>query len=186
MSILSKHIAFVNEQALVQERLAERYAKDEKRQARHLATKERLQELAGDLVLADQSLDAYSVTESPSVQAPALTLRADDLDGLPQELLNELSEGAIPDKSESALLKVIEEKGGIASLDVILVGLYRQTGEVLKRTTLTSKLYRMTQKGNLFPVPSKKGVYSTRKLTEEETVRLFGGDQATQTQIELA
>jgi len=89
-------------------------------------------------------------------------------------LLSELSEGAIPDKGETVLLNILEARGGIASLDQILVSLYKKTGEVMKRTTVTSKLYRMVQKGTVFPVPIKKGIYSTSKLSDEDVSRLFG------------
>ena len=75
--------------------------------------------------------------------------------------------------------------GGIASLDQILVGLYRNSGELWKRNTLTSKLYRMAQKGVVFQVPEKKGVYSTRRISEEDARRLFGleGQEGTQQQL---
>lgn len=92
-------------------------------------------------------------------------------------MLTELSESALPDRGETLLLHVINDRGGIATLDQVLVGLYRKTGEVMKRTTLTSKLYRMTQKGTVFVVPSKKGVYSTRRLSQEDVAAMFGEDQ---------
>ena len=80
-------------------------------------------------------------------------------------------------RGETLLLHVINDRGGIATLDQVLVSLYRKTGEVMKRTTLTSKLYRMTQKGTVFVVPSKKGVYSTRRLSQEDVAAMFGEDQ---------
>ncbi len=175
MSILAKHLAFVNEQVIVQGRLADKYKKDERRTALHLASQSRFDELAQALLEADKLLD-QSPLQRNQLHAPVLTLRADELDGLPSELIAELSDGAIPDKADVALLQVIEERGGVASLDQIIVGLYRKTSEVMKRNTLTSKLYRMAQKGVVHPVPEKKGVYSTQRLSEEQVAKLFGTD----------
>ena len=72
-----------------------------------------------------------------------------------------------------AILKIVEAAGGIASLDRILVGLYKETGEIMKRTTLTSRMYRMSQKGLIFPVHGKKGAYSSEELTEEQVEQLI-------------
>jgi hypothetical protein len=44
----------------------------------------------------------------------------------------------------------------------------------MKRSTLTSRAYRMVQKGNLFSVPTKKGVYSTHELTEDQVSQILG------------
>lgn len=188
MSILSKHFALVNEHIAVQEKLAKKFAPEtrlfnEYRHSLHLSNVERFKILFSDLEAADKLLD--SAASQPSVQTPVLTLSSDELEGLPPELLAELSDGAIPDKSESALLQALAARGGIASLDQILIDLFKKTGEVLKRTTLTSKLYRLTQKGILHPVPNKKGVYSTQKLTAEKAASLFGEDAAEGSQQSL-
>lgn len=189
MSILAQHLPFVNEHIAVQDKLAKKFAPgtkifNEYRHSLHLSNLARFKALHEDLEAVDKMLDE-APARSP-VQTPVLTLKAEDLEGLPAELVGELSDGAIPDKGESVLLLVIDERGGIASLDQILIGIYRKTGEVMKRTTLTSKLYRLTQKGVLFALPTKKGAYSTRKLTSEDVARLFGEDPPEQTQESLA
>lgn len=172
MSSLNKFSVFVNEQIGVQSRLAKKYGKDEQRKLLHEQSRDRFTELLCAIVEADELLD--SLQEQKDVQTFALTLQPDELEGLPKELLDELSEGAVPDKADAALLQVIRDRGGVASLDQIIVGIYKKTGELVKRNTLTSKLYRMSQKGTIFPVPEKKGVYSTRRISEEDAKRLFG------------
>lgn len=102
----------------------------------------------------------------------SITLMPDELDGLPEELISELISDS--DRSEREIYKVIEECGGIASLDRIILTLYKKTGEVHKRAGTTSRLYRMSQKGFAFPVPGKKGVYSIKQLSEAEAEKLFG------------
>lgn len=183
MSSLSKHLVFVNEQIGIQNRLAKKYEKDERRSRIHLASRDAFIALLSDIEEADAALDAALGRQV--VQTPVLTLRVEDLDGLPQELLSELSEGAVPDRVDTSILSTIDMNGGIASLDQILVGLYRNSGELWKRNTLTSKLYRMAQKGVVFQVPEKKGVYSTRRISEEDARRLFGleGQEGTQQQL---
>ena len=177
MSILAKHLSFVKEQVAVQGRLATRYQKDERRSALHSASSESFRALADDLALADSKLDECAATASrrPEPKQLRLSLTPQDVDGLPQELMAELSYSG-GDKTEFALVQAIDKLGGIASLDQILVATYRATGEILKRTTLTSRLYRMAQRGLIFTVPSRKGVYSTTKFTDQDAALLFGAD----------
>lgn len=96
-----------------------------------------------------------------------LGLTPHDIDGLPDELIQELSISDA-DIADFGILSVVDEAGGILSLDKILIGLYKRSGEIHKRTAINSRIYRMIQKGLMFPVPSRKGVYSTREITEEE------------------
>lgn len=176
MSILNSHMAFVNEQIGIQTRLAKKYANDQQRSELHLDTRDGFIALLAAMSDADTLLDAAEPSRGQA-QTPVLTLRAEELVGLPAELLNELSEGAIPDKGDAAVLQALEDRGGIASLDQALISIYKGTGELWKRNTLTSRLYRMAQKGTIYPVPLRKGVYSLRRITEEEAKRLFGLEQ---------
>lgn len=78
---------------------------------------------------------------------------------LPQELLSELSVSKADDL-EDKLVTVINSYGGVASLDQILVGLYRKFEISQKRRFLQNKLYRMEM---VWSVEGKKGVYSTKE-----------------------
>ena len=179
MSSLAKHLALVKEHVAIQNRLAKRYENDQKRSAIHVASRDGFIALLDAISQADAELDAAASirgSSSEPSQAPVLTLRPEELEGLPAELLAELSEGAIPDKADLAIINAIDQRGGIATLDQFMTGLYRTTNELIKRNTLTSKLYRMVQKGTVFPVPTRKGVYSTRRISEEETKRIFGAE----------
>lgn len=85
----------------------------------------------------------------------------DDLADLPPELLAELSGGA---KGESdPLIQIINKHGGTASLDQILINLYRDYGEVGKRTLVGNKLYRLGRRKLVWSVPGRKGIYTTTK-----------------------
>lgn len=102
-----------------------------------------------------------------------ITLTLEDIEGLPPELMQELSISDA-DRLEFTIVSIINDAGGILSLDKIIVGLYKKTGEVHKRSTLTSRLYRMIQKSLIYSVPYRKGIYSTQELTDDDVKRLFG------------
>ena len=76
---------------------------------------------------------------------------------LPPDLLDELSI-ANTDALEDQLVTVVNAYGGTATLDQILVGLYRKFGISQKRRFVQNKLYRMPM---VWSIPGKKGVYST-------------------------
>lgn len=53
---------------------------------------------------------------------------------------------------------------GIATIDEILVGLFRDFQYVTEdRRTLAGKLYRMTRAGHLEGVPKRKGVWKVKE-----------------------
>lgn len=81
---------------------------------------------------------------------------------LPPELLEELSISK-GDELEDQLVTVINAYGGEATLDQILVGLYRKFKVTQKRRFLQNKLYRMTM---VWSVDGKKGVYTTTEPEE--------------------
>lgn len=172
MSILQKHVPFVKEQIEFQERMATRYAENLFRANLHNATKAKFELLKFELEAVDKALDEHRTQISPAPSGRLrLSLTPQEIEGLSEEVLKELSisEG---DKTEFAIMSLIEEAGGITSLDRLIVGLWRKTGESIKRQTLTSKLYRMGLKDLVFNVPGKKGVYSNRRISEEEAVKL--------------
>lgn len=94
-------------------------------------------------------------------QEPSLAAGYDDLSDLPPELLKELSEGAKGEKD--LLLKIIEERGGTANLDEILIDLWRKHKEIGKRPILANRLYRLSRRELCWPVPGKRGFYTTIK-----------------------
>lgn len=174
MSILQKHFPLVNEQAEFHERRVGKYSTINAFRANlHKVTAEKLRALQADLMVADAALDAPAAKSAPHKERNPiqLSLSFDELAGLPQELLNELT-GA--DKLEFAIINATEEAGGVITLDRLLIALYRNTTEIHKRETITSRLYRMAQKNLIFNVPGKKGVYSTEQLSSEDAAKLFG------------
>lgn len=117
------------------------------------------------------------ITKSISEDAPSRVPPADDLTDLPPELLAELSGGA---KGESdPLIQIIEDRGGTATLDQILIDLYRKHREISKRALVSNKLYRLAKRGLCAAAPGRKGVYTTRDLPETKS----DSDEAAETAL---
>lgn len=104
------------------------------------------------------------------IKSSPLYLTSEDLEGLPQNLIDQLNITE-SDKKEMYISKLIEKCGGIISLDKLLIAIYKDSGEIHERNKLMARLYRMSQKGIIHTHPSKKGQYSTSKwnIDEEQT-----------------
>lgn len=109
----------------------------------------------------------YFIDSNKPIKKDSLYITAEDLVGLPQELIDALN--ITPsDKKDFLIADIIKELGGIAMLDKIMIAIYRKTGEIETRTKLTARIYRMINKGLVFAHPSKKGVYTSKKLEKSE------------------
>lgn len=91
-----------------------------------------------------------------------------DIEDLPEELKQELAISEA-ERFDLDVLKIIEAAGGKISLDVLLVQWYRTKGEVVKRRTMTSRIYRLLNKKRLYSTPGLKGVYQLAKPMDEDT-----------------
>lgn len=158
--------SFVNEQIAFHQQMAEQASREgnDRKMTRHQTIMARY----GDLIMV--LADYREKVRKPSVQRLALTW--EEVHDLPPELLQELSVSD-GDKLEFEVIKVMEDLGGVASLDRLLVALYRSTGEVYQRTWLNNRLYRMGQKEMIHSVPGKKGVYSLLPMDKEEAAALL-------------
>ncbi|PHS77453.1 MAG: hypothetical protein COB56_03265 [Robiginitomaculum sp.] len=85
-----------------------------------------------------------------------------DLSDLPDELKAELS-AIKTDDLEDQIFTIINAAGGEANIDTILVELFRRFNLVQKRTYITNKLWRMTQKDGLLWAADGKGIYTTKE-----------------------
>jgi len=178
MAKIDDYLAFVNEQVQVQDRLAIRYDHEPYRRNRHVSSKNKFVELANYLgQIKSHGLDFGDASLNRSLSAQKrIQLTYEDLQGLPEELVKELNV-TDTDRQEMEIEHIIAQSDGVLSLDKIMVELYRRTGEIHKRNTLTSRLYRMAQRRMIYNVPGKKGVYSTYEISEADAKRMFGPDQ---------
>ena len=81
-----------------------------------------------------------------------------DLGDLPPELRQQLSAYKV-DELEQKLHDIAKSTDNELSIDHFLVEMYRRHGDIHERRPLMNKLYRMAQKGMIFAVEGKKGVY---------------------------
>lgn len=84
----------------------------------------------------------------------------EDLQNLPPTILNELNTRA-SFVLEWQIIDIINDLGGVASIDKIVISYWRKHETPLTRTLLNAKLYRMKHKGLLDSDPKRKGVYAT-------------------------
>jgi hypothetical protein len=173
MKEIATHIALVKNQLEFHERQASRFEGEPRRASIHHHTAERFRELLGDLLLLQDYQISHPNWMTPQSDQPKrLALTWEEVEGLPSEVLAELSLSD-SDRTEFAIVSAVRAVGGIASLDRIILHLYKATGELHKRIPLNQRLYRMTQKEILFPVPGKKGVYSLEPIAEEHAAALI-------------
>jgi hypothetical protein len=93
---------------------------------------------------------------------PDLGRRVGNLDDLPEELRRQLQIGKIGEFEAQIIAVIRDTYDGVANVDEVLVGLYRQTAVIHPRQYIANKLYRMGQAGQIVSVPRKKGVYRSK------------------------
>jgi hypothetical protein len=177
MRKIEDYVGFVKDQVQVQDKLATKYANEPYRHNRHLQARNSFSELAEYLEQIRAhglKFDDTSLNRSLSAQK-RIQLTFEDIQGLPEDLIKELNVSDT-DRQEMVIEHIIAQSGGVLSLDKILVELWRRTGEVHKRNTMISRLYRMAQRGMIYNVPGKKGVYSTYEISEQDAKKMFGQD----------
>ena len=111
MSILEKHLAFVNEQIAVQQKLAARFTAEPKRQKLHLDSADKFKALAAALEEAEKALNGVPAASRIRPLQLRLSLTQEDVEGLPEELVKELSISDA-DRTEFAILNLVDESGG--------------------------------------------------------------------------
>lgn len=170
MENVDRYIEFVKSQQSFHERQSKRFSDNIQRQTLHKDTADKFTSLAEYLIETKEKLMTRPTTGNIQTLANGryrIALTPEEVADLPEELMSELSVSDV-DKAEFNIIALIDEAGGIATLDRILVALYRQNDKVTKRATLNARLYRMGQKGLIHSVPRKKGIYSTSVVTDED------------------
>jgi len=92
----------------------------------------------------------------------SIRLSDKELNELPDELLSELRIENYQNE-QSLIESIIEFNGGTASLDQLLILIYKNTGEIKRRDKLNAKLYRMYKKGIIKKVKDTKSLYEICK-----------------------
>jgi hypothetical protein len=169
--MLEDHIALVNSQLDYYEGQIERFPPDNPRyRPAQIDMYRRLYERHMGLLKYLEAQRARQIQPSPTPQStptessvaptPESTGDDEDLSDLPPELLAQLS-GRAKKGSSDPLVQIINDRGGTAALDEILIDLYRRTKEIGVRNVISNKLYRLTKQGFVRAIEGKRGVYTT-------------------------
>lgn len=126
----------------------------------------RINDFTSLLEFLEKQLQSQTSSAKTS-RAPRLTLLPSDIEDLPQEVRAQLAISA-SDIADFNIISIIEDLGGIASLDQIIIAEYRKTGVVMERSKATAKIYRIVQKGLLKTVEGKKAVYALSDYEEND------------------
>jgi len=97
-----------------------------------------------------------------------------DISDLPDELVKELAVTPT-DELEDQVLTVVRACNGEANLDQVLVGLYRKFKVIQTRRYLQNKMYRMSKKLLLYPIPGQRAAYSLQPKDEPNSAFLLQG-----------
>lgn len=131
---------------------------DPAKAARHRGILRRFEELLPKMVKIAELGDIpdLEVTEVKKIGS-----RFGDLSDLPDELKTQLVSIQYDALEQQIIDTVNDNFDHIASIDEILVSLWRSHGDLHQRDIIANKIYRMTRKEQLYSVPGRKGVYST-------------------------
>ncbi|SFJ00070.1 hypothetical protein [Nitrosomonas sp. Nm34] len=170
MSILEKHIDFVKNQIAYHQRQSEKLGKkNDSRSDRTCSNHKKVLEDLVDLAEFLESIpkDLSSLDKKSKAVSSSLHILPSDLEGLPQELLDELNISD-SDKQELEIIKSLENAGGVLTIDKLMIQLYRDTGAIHNRKQLAAKLYRMTSKGLLRSNQDKRGAFEIADSLQPE------------------
>ncbi len=85
--------------------------------------------------------------------------RIGNIESLPKELTEQLKSYKVNDDERVVVAVIKEIYEGMATIDEILVGIYRRKGKVEDRAALARMIHRLVKSGNLEPVKQRKGAY---------------------------
>lgn len=90
--------------------------------------------------------------------------RLGDLSDLPEALRKQIAVAKLDDLEEKIIKTIRDRFEGVANVDEIMVGLYRDHQYITEdRRQLANKLYRMQKAGLVESVPKRKGVYRVQQ-----------------------
>ena len=157
--------SFVKSQLDYHRRSAERFKSDPIRNRKHSNIVARFEALHSFLLSIPENQARKH--GAPPVVPKQGVMRIGSIDELPKELIDQLSITE-SDHLEFDIISVVDGFGGAASIDEILVGLWRKTQKVTERAFLSRKLYRMAQQEKIWPVQGRKGIYATTPVEVAE------------------
>jgi len=163
---LDEEVDFVKSQIDHHSRSVEHFRskRDDTKMRRHLGILRRFEDMLPKIetAISDPSGAAPTVELSAKIGS-----RLGNVMDLPEEMRAQLVSIQF-DETEMQIVSLIRDKlDGVATIDEIFVGLFREHGVDSTRESLANKIYRMTRKELLFSVSGRKGVYSIQPVSIE-------------------
>jgi hypothetical protein len=182
--MIREHVDFVKAQVEYHRRRLEQYTKNGNasligvHQRLHAGFNSLLDAMNSDINTPDSPAASEQNPSLDSLLANPIALDRAQLTGLPQELLAQLQISPA-EKFQWQVVDIIERTPNkTISLEVLLIALYKTTGEVFERTDLSNRIYRMMKKGIVFGVTGKKGQYTTLPQAGDQlTLETNGNDE---------
>lgn len=116
---------------------------------------------------AEWVLQSGTMSDTPSIPSD-LGRRLGDLSDLPEALRKQIAAAKLDDLEEKIIKTLRDRFGGVANMDELIVGLYRDHAYITEdRRKLANKLYRMQQSDLVESVPKRKGVYRLKEKSAE-------------------
>lgn len=145
---------------------------------REIAAKNKTHAVSIELVEIAEAMDAMVIhTQGLEQLTTAVSLSFGDLSDIPDELKAELNVPK-PDELDNQIATLINTSAGrTATIDQILIGLWRKFGVVQKRRFLQGRLYRMIKNDMLWSVPDRKGTYTTVPTEGGSSMEDFQDDE---------
>lgn len=170
MTKIDNYIAFVKEHVAIQQKLARRYEDTPYRKTQHVNSAKSLADLSDFLEeIKENGTQDTSYLHRSGSPKKKLQLTYEEIEGVPEEFLKGELKLSDADRQDLLTEYLIARAGGILPLDKIMLQTWKKVGgDFPVRNTLISRLYRMVEKGIIFNVPGKKGVYSTYEITADE------------------
>ncbi len=141
-----------------QVKMYQRLLADHKDLFEYLETQKKTSGQSGVEIIATPAGEQIARPKAVAAGIPSQK-HADDFSDLPSELLEQLSSRSKKGQAD-VLVQIIADRGGAASLDDILIDLYRKTGEIGQRTLIGNKLYRLAKAGQVSTTEGRKGIFT--------------------------
>ena len=120
-------------------------------------------------VTAATMVSNSSTPMDPTDLPKNLGRRLGDLSDLPEALRAQIVVAKLDDLEAKIIKTMTERFEGVANVDEIIVGLYRDFEYITEdRRQLANKLYRMQKSSLLDAVPKRKGAYKVKEQTVGE------------------
>lgn len=124
----------------------------------YLAVKKKIRNMARKLEVYESKIKENHMTQTNKHTKRVLyTTRFGDITKLPEELKKQIPELRYIENHK--VVKALKALEGIGTLSEVIIQIYEQTGEIIKREECMKQIYILVRQGIVERVKKHKGVY---------------------------